>query len=352
MNQFDTEPTKRLSLIYEQAKDVAKSCVNSAIPINRFLRSSQEMSRMIGIYEAEKSFLEAYFLSLKTVFIFQIEIKTHTQYRSLQANQIQQLKTKVVNALDTAERVKPKVNLILEKQYIEYKNVEAERAKLKQQQQDKINHQQQQTNSNTSQTSQSSVSTFQIPNRPTSFKSPPKLVYPANLISTFKTAAAQNSSLNRETCGFLFGTVTRNTYTLTHLFIPKQSGTADTTQPSDQGEMEMFEFGSSNNLVGLGWIHTHPSQTAFLSSVDMHTQFSLQTLLPVAVAIVCSIKYNETRFLHLTELGMEKVKDKLVKNQVSSSEFCNYEQERSSLQKECSFVELRNDFQIMTIDKR
>jgi len=348
MNQFDIEPTKRLSLIYEQAREVAKSCVNSAIPINRFLRSSQEMSRMIGIYEAEKSFLEAYFLSLKTVFIFQMEIKTHIQYKTLQPNQIQQLKTKVVNALSTAERTKPKVNLILEKQYIEYKQQEAERNKLEQEQ-EKFN--QLQNNNNSTHTSQTSVTNFQIPNRPTSFKSPPKLIYPANLISTFKTAANQNSSLNRETCGFLFGTVARNTYTLTHLFIPKQSGTSDRCQPTDAGEMEMFEFGSSNNLVGLGWIHTHPSQTAFLSSVDMHTQFSVQTLLPVAIAIVCSIKYNETRFLHLTELGMEKVKDKLTKN-VSSGDFCNYEQERSSLQKECDFVESRNDFQITTIDKR
>ena len=348
MNQFDIEPTKRLSLIYEQAREVAKSCVNSAIPINRFLRSSQEMARMIGIYEAEKSFLEAYFLSLKTVFIFQIEIKTHNQYKTLHPTQLQQLKTKVVNALDTAERTKPKVNLILEKQFIEYKQQEAERIKLKQEQ-EKFN--QPQNNTSSAQTSQTSVTNYQLPNRPTSFKSPPKLIYPANLISTFKTAAAQNSSLNRETCGFLFGTVTKNTYTLTHLFIPKQSGTPDTCQPTDDGEMEMFEFGTSNNLVGLGWIHTHPSQTAFLSSVDMHTQFSQQTLLPVAIAIVCSIKYNETRFLHLTDLGMEKVRQKLTNN-VSSGEFCNYEQDRSSLQKECDFVELRNDFKIITVDKR
>ena len=90
---------------------------------------------------------------------------------------------------------------------------------------------------------------------------------------------------NVETCGFLFGTEisskeitsTANSfdisspttyYSITHLYIPSQAGTADTCNPLD--ETEIFEFhGKYPNLVQLGWIHTHPSQTAFLSSVDM-----------------------------------------------------------------------------------
>jgi STAM-binding protein len=45
----------------------------------------------------------------------------------------------------------------------------------------------------------------------------------------------------------------------------------------------------------LGWIHTHPTQTCFMSSVDLHTQFSyqyfetkLRMLMPEAVSIVCA----------------------------------------------------------------
>jgi STAM-binding protein len=38
---------------------------------------------------------------------------------------------------------------------------------------------------------------------------------------------------------------------------------------------------------------THPTQTAFLSSVDMHTHFAYQKMLPEAVAIVCSPKFQE-----------------------------------------------------------
>lgn len=41
------------------------------------------------------------------------------------------------------------------------------------------------------------------------------------------------------------------------------------------------------------YLQTHPSQTAFLSSVDLHTHCSYQTMMPEAVAIVCAPKYQE-----------------------------------------------------------
>jgi len=372
MNNTNIEPTQRLQLIYEQAQETAKTCVNSAIPINRLVRSSQELSRMIGIYDAEKNYLEAYFLSLKTVFIFQVEIKKHVNFKSLQPNTIQSLKSKVVAALQTAEKTKSKVSQILEKQFIEWKSGEAGRLALENGKKvvnssvATYNYEQNtQNDQNRKNAQNSTVTNYNIPNfnppsynpqntfthpKNSSFKTHPKLLYPANLIPTFKQAASQNSNSNIETCGFLFGTVSSNTYSLTHLFIPKQGGTSDTCQPTDAGELEMFDFGSNHNLVCLGWIHTHPSQTSFLSSVDMHTHFSYQSLLPVAIAIVCSIKYDETKFLHLTDLGMKKVREKL--NKASSGDFCNYQEERSSLQEDCRFVEGTNQLQVVSVDKR
>ena len=38
---------------------------------------------------------------------------------------------------------------------------------------------------------------------------------------------------------------------------------------------------------------THPTQTAFLSSVDLHTHCSYQLMMPEAIAIVCSPRFNE-----------------------------------------------------------
>ena len=40
-------------------------------------------------------------------------------------------------------------------------------------------------------------------------------------------------------------------------------------------EEEVFEVQFSQELYPMGWIHTHPTQTCFLSSVDVHTQVCL-----------------------------------------------------------------------------
>ncbi|KAF8145523.1 hypothetical protein K438DRAFT_1871835 [Mycena galopus ATCC 62051] len=43
-------------------------------------------------------------------------------------------------------------------------------------------------------------------------------------------------------------------------------------------------------LITLGWIHTHPSQSCFMSSVDLHTHASFQCMLPESFAVVCAPK--------------------------------------------------------------
>ncbi|XP_067343785.1 AMSH-like protease isoform X3 [Channa argus] len=52
---------------------------------------------------------------------------------------------------------------------------------------------------------------------------------------------------------------------------------------------------------------THPTQTAFLSSVDLHTHCSYQLMLPEAIAIVCAPKHNDIRVFRLTGPGMSEV---------------------------------------------
>jgi len=68
------------------------------------------------------------------------------------------------------------------------------------------------------------------------------------------------------------------------LIIPKQEGTAHSCQAVN--EEEIHAVLSEQSLYPAGWIHTHPSQTCFLSSIDLHTQYSYQVMLPEAVAIV------------------------------------------------------------------
>jgi proteasome lid subunit RPN8/RPN11 len=40
-------------------------------------------------------------------------------------------------------------------------------------------------------------------------------------------------------------------------------------------------------------LQTHPTQTAFLSSVDLHTHCAYQLMIAEAIAIVCAPKYDE-----------------------------------------------------------
>ena len=51
-------------------------------------------------------------------------------------------------------------------------------------------------------------------------------------------------------------------------------------------EIRVFEYQDKHSLLTLGWIHTHPTQSCFMSSVDLHSHFSYQMMLPEAIAIV------------------------------------------------------------------
>lgn len=106
------------------------------------------------------------------------------------------------------------------------------------------------------------------------------------LMDAFLRYAATNTSISIETCGILAGRLSADegTFVISALIIPKQEGSTDTVQAL--AEEEIFEAQDSRSLYPLGWIHTHPSQTCFLSSIDIHTQCGYQTMLDEAIAIV------------------------------------------------------------------
>ncbi|KAJ3121225.1 hypothetical protein HK098_003883 [Nowakowskiella sp. JEL0407] len=113
---------------------------------------------------------------------------------------------------------------------------------------------------------------------------------PTSIISLFLKVANENTQNNIETCGILSGTLRKDTFIVTTLLIPKQKGTSDSTET--MGEEELFEYQMNRDLLTLGWIHTHPTQTCFMSSIDLHTHSSYQQLLPEAIAIVISPKHD------------------------------------------------------------
>lgn len=124
------------------------------------------------------------------------------------------------------------------------------------------------------------------------------VVIPAQLLSSFQSLAQRNTERNVETCGILAGRLVQSELHITHLLVPKQAGTADSC--ITHHEEEIFACQDKFNLITLGWIHTHPSQTAFLSSVDLHTHCSYQLMMPEAIAIVCAPKHNEQGVFCLT----------------------------------------------------
>ncbi|XP_053574105.1 STAM-binding protein [Bombina bombina] len=128
---------------------------------------------------------------------------------------------------------------------------------------------------------------------------------PRDLCLKFLKLAQNNTQRAVETCGILCGKLMQNEFTVTHVLVPKQSGGPDYC--NTENEEDLFLIQDQHGLLTLGWIHTHPTQTAFLSSVDLHTHCSYQMILPESIAIVCSPKFQETGFFKLTDHGMEEI---------------------------------------------
>ncbi|CCH42450.1 AMSH-like protease [Wickerhamomyces ciferrii] len=129
---------------------------------------------------------------------------------------------------------------------------------------------------------------------------PLKTIYlPSQLPLKFLKISQGNTSKNLETCGILCGSLSLNAFFITTLLIPQQKSTSNTCETLN--EEDIFTTLDSKDLFILGWIHTHPTQSCFLSSVDLHTQNSYQIMLPEAIAIVCAVKFGEMGQFRLTD---------------------------------------------------
>ncbi|XP_058076996.1 AMSH-like ubiquitin thioesterase 3 isoform X2 [Magnolia sinica] len=89
------------------------------------------------------------------------------------------------------------------------------------------------------------------------------LYIPPKMMEDFLRMAQTNTAKNLETCGVLAGSLCQT-----------------------MNEEEIFDIQDKLSLFPLGWIHTHPSQSCFMSSIDLHTHYSYQVMLPEAIAIV------------------------------------------------------------------
>lgn len=111
---------------------------------------------------------------------------------------------------------------------------------------------------------------------------------PAGLSDQFLRLAGANTARNVETCGILAGKLTQGEFRVTHVLVPSQTGSSDQCSTTDEGEEDACMYHVDHDLVTLGWIHTHPSQMCFFSSVDLHTQCGYQSMLEESIGIVLS----------------------------------------------------------------
>ena len=113
---------------------------------------------------------------------------------------------------------------------------------------------------------------------------------PRGLRQSFLDLAADNTRAGLEMCGILCGTPVNNALFIRCLLIPDQKCTSDTCET--QNESAMFDYCDSEDLLMIGWIHTHPTQTCFMSSRDLHTHAGYQIMMPESIAIVCAPKFT------------------------------------------------------------
>ncbi|XP_021727031.1 AMSH-like ubiquitin thioesterase 2 [Chenopodium quinoa] len=111
-----------------------------------------------------------------------------------------------------------------------------------------------------------------------------KLHISAQLMEVFLEIARNNTNKDLETCGVLGASLTNETFYATTLIIPKQESTSSSCQALH--EEDIFNIQNDRSLLPVGWIHTHPSQSCFMSSIDLHTQYPYQVMVPEAIAIV------------------------------------------------------------------
>eukprot|EP00397_Hematodinium_sp_SG-2012_P040316 GEMP01044147.1.p1 GENE.GEMP01044147.1~~GEMP01044147.1.p1 ORF type:complete len:385 (+),score=63.74 GEMP01044147.1:138-1157(+) len=131
---------------------------------------------------------------------------------------------------------------------------------------------------------------------------------PTDLEKKFLQAAWSNTAKEVETCGILVGDLKDNHIRIDAILLPPQTGSYNTCEALD--EMKVSEWQIEHGRISVGWIHTHPTQEAFLSSIDLHMHFSYQSLQPEALALVCAPTDRRLPFgkFHITDYGMEYLK--------------------------------------------
>ncbi|RNA32504.1 STAM-binding -like A [Brachionus plicatilis] len=278
--------------------------------IEKYIRSGRQILRMADVYFSEHDYLHAFILYSRFAVLYGHCLKTHPEYSKCNKADILEINRELNTIVfPKAEKLKLYIKEIFSNEAKEHQRMLAEQKII-----DKLNNNEQEKNKILAQ-NEHEFNNFkenlindivsdigQSSNSKYNFR---KIILPNDSIDKFLEKAYANTMQNVETCGILAGQLTQNKFFISHVVIPKQKGTSDTC--STQNENELCQVIDQNNLITLGWIHTHPSQTAFLSSIDLHTHYGYQLMIPEAIAIVCAPSYNQNSIFVLNPDGFKEI---------------------------------------------
>lgn len=308
------EPEKRFQEFFSFYCDKCLS-LSPGLKIQQYLRSGQGLIRMGNVYFNERDYFQAFVFYSRYALLFLEKLPKHPQYSQISPTELAAIKKQVKEIFPRAEKLK----LLIKEQYAKEARENAAAKKHDESKPEVSSHNEQDSlrdkyaseNEHEYQKILAGQRDIKSPTSTSRPSAPPavdrslkpgtislanvhnfRIVnLPSDTSTKFLDLAEMNTRRNIETCGILAGQLAQNKFHITHCIIPKQSGTSETC--STEEEHELFDAIDSNNLITLGWIHTHPSQTAFLSSVDLHTHFGYQIMIPEAIAIVCAPTYNQ-----------------------------------------------------------
>lgn len=306
-------PDDRLAALFKTAEDVT---IVHDINVNHYVRFMRSMFQLSNSYAKQGEKERAYILATRAAILFLERLPTHRHYNNLDPVQKMESKKLCNVLLKRAEILKEELR---EKYESEYSLYQQSLLLTNSQKSDEVNK----SDASPEVNNVVSIENHGLPGFPSVptenhnmplidrsvkpadsnyyFESSGNLTYvylARNMIDDFLKLSLKNTQENRETCGTLCGRLIGACFHITNLLIPKQSGTSDSC--TTYQEEEVFEYLDSRQLITLGWIHTHPTQTAFLSAVDQHCQLAYQAMLPEAIAIVCAPKFNDTKCFSLT----------------------------------------------------
>ncbi|WAQ96090.1 STBPA-like protein [Mya arenaria] len=285
--------------------------VEPSVPARRYLRSGLEMLRMAKVYKDEGEYESAFILYMKFITLFVEKLPRHPGYKEAPPKDVANIKQR-----REAEELAREQERLRQEEEARRREEEERSKKLREQseelwlreQEEKFRQLQEREKEKQSDKDRADPNILLVdvpcPNRPSSGLNNERGSMPSGSLSFIPNDLRQGQRPKLEKNLSLDYTSNIPDRELKRTLTIRVSGTnkyglKNVVIPRDivVKFMSIAEQNTRRNIETCGILSgkmTHPTQTAFLSSVDLHTHYPYQQLMPEAVAIVVSPKFNES----------------------------------------------------------